>query len=169
MAARAARDNVVPCVPEVACRSICLSIAKQSDDELSRLRSHLARKLHLRTNIYMWRERERDDRRDDDRRADNRRGDNRRRDFFESHPVVVAKQRSPVHVLSKGAYKAALPTMVPEDVKDEIATAAEAGAVALLLTAAAKREVDRVLSKQYKPSDKELANGMVREAKVTGL
>ena len=83
--------------------------------------------------------------------------------------VVVAPQRSPVRVLSKGAYKDALPTMIPEDVKDGIATAAKAGAFALLFTEAAKREVNRVLSKQYKPSDKELANGMVREAKVTGL
>ena len=45
----------------------------------------------------------------------------------------------------------------------------DTGAFALLFTEAAKREVNRVLSKQYKPSDKELANGMVHEAKVTGL
>ena len=95
--------------------------------------------------------------------------DDGHRPFWTQYPVVPAVQRPPVNVPTSDECKNALPPMLPEDAANEIAAKTVAASEELLFPPSAKREVDRVIRKQYRPSQKEMEDGMVTKARIAAL
>ena len=90
----------------------------------------------------------RDDRRDREgrRNYDRRHGDDRRSrghdgrgSYSQRFPFIAADQRPPVYVLTNEAYMHMLPHVLPDDLKNEIATAAVAADTKLVFPQEAQR------------------------------